>query len=183
MPRCAAMARCGACSVAPAQMSTRSMSRPLSATVFICRVFSAPSRHTVTDTVGLCTARSTSRNRFTTLPSIASKRSPGSSSAAAGDPATSRLMPSTWRRCGLCSSKRRTHSSGRPNSRAPARDCTSNSASKEYSGRPSATTPIISLTKSDGMPRLICSNSRCDSNAKLDHIASTSPFSSVSTPS
>ncbi len=46
MPRCAAIARCGACSVAPAQISTRSMSRPFSATVFNCRVFSAPSRHT-----------------------------------------------------------------------------------------------------------------------------------------
>ena len=53
MPRCAAMARCGACSVAPAQISTRSMSRPFSATVFICSVFSAPSRQTVTVTCGL----------------------------------------------------------------------------------------------------------------------------------
>src|SRR3979490_2737337 len=63
------------------------MSRPSSATVFICSVFSAPSRQTLTLTSGFCTARSTSRKRFTTLPSMASTKSPGSSSVAAGRPA------------------------------------------------------------------------------------------------
>ena len=84
MPRCALIARCGACSVAPAHCTTRSMSAPGSAAVFTSSVCSAWPRQTVTRTCSLsAAARSTSRNRVTTLPSIASTRSPGCSSCAA----------------------------------------------------------------------------------------------------
>ena len=54
-------------------------------------------------------------------------------------------MPSTWRRCPSCSSKRFTQSSVNPSLRALASDCTLNSASNEYSCRSAPTTLIISV--------------------------------------
>ena len=105
-------------------------------TVFSCSVFSAPSRQTVTATSGFCTARSTSRKRLTTLPSIASSRSPGSSSAARAcrRPADRCRAPA-----GAAGRAPRSAAPTRrasPSLRALASDWTSNSASKEYSGRP-----------------------------------------------
>ena len=115
MPRCAIIARCGACSVAPAHMTMRSMSLPDSAAVASVTSFSSPSRHTVTFTSGLsATASSTSRNFVTTLSSMASRMSPCFSRPTAGDPPTRRTMDNTWRWFGLASSNLRSQASGKP---------------------------------------------------------------------
>ena len=142
IPRCADMARWGACRTAPAQSSNRSMSPPSSAAVCTSKLRSAPSRRIVTLTCGARVARSTSRTRFNGRPSIASSRSPSRSTSAAGEPATRRATLKAWRCAPSSDSRLRTHSSGSPRLRAAEIGTASNSTSSEYNGRPSRAVSI-----------------------------------------
>ena len=150
IPRWADNARCGFCSTAPAHTMMRSRSRPPSTTVGTSTTCSLPARNTVRRTDDFCTARSTSRNRFTTTPSTSRIKSPLLSSCAAGEPPTSRCTPSTFRRSGLCCSMRVTHASVRPSLRALASGTGCSSASSECRARPSRTNGSISISRSAG---------------------------------